>query len=261
MTLRVKGRPNYYSTKRHEYAIIKFDLDADFTSLFTWNTKQLFVWVTAEYPSSTSGVPASEAVIWDLIIQSEAQKKAPDWSGYAATVGTYLPNDWVKKMGLPKPKREPKYPLKSKKDQKKKARDWTVPDPNAQPGILQLRNVKPKYQITDISGSLAEQQNVTLKVGWNIQPWVGAMQWSWTTEFVTPIEGVSHQSQKGLLSGGIWKWRPMNGGISEIFDLPTLPGAVKKKETVKAAPPAADETILSHGEMPEAGEAKKVVDV
>lgn len=68
----VKGRPHYYSSKKEEYAIIKFTMDADLSSLFTWNTKQVFVYVTAEWPSSsTSGATSNatnQAVIWDSII-------------------------------------------------------------------------------------------------------------------------------------------------------------------------------------------------
>lgn len=65
----VKGRPHYYSTKKEEYAIIKFSLDADLSSLFTWNTKQLFVYVTAEWPEPGTNA-TNEAVIWDSIITS-----------------------------------------------------------------------------------------------------------------------------------------------------------------------------------------------
>lgn len=66
---RVRGRPHYYSTKHEEYAIIKFSLDADLSSLFTWNTKQVFAYVTAEWPSSSSAnTTANQAVIWDTII-------------------------------------------------------------------------------------------------------------------------------------------------------------------------------------------------
>ena len=70
----VRGRPHYYSSKKEEYAIIKFSLDADLSSLFTWNTKQVFVYVTAEWPaaggsSSSSATNATnQAVIWDSII-------------------------------------------------------------------------------------------------------------------------------------------------------------------------------------------------
>lgn len=66
----VKGRPHYYSPKKEEYAIIKFSLEADLSSLFTWNTKQVFVYVTAEWPENNSGNSnvTNQAVIWDSII-------------------------------------------------------------------------------------------------------------------------------------------------------------------------------------------------
>lgn len=76
-----KGRPHYYSTKKEEHASIRFDLSADLSSLFTWNTKQVFVYVTASWNETTpattgegSGKTAAaepnEAVIWDTIITS-----------------------------------------------------------------------------------------------------------------------------------------------------------------------------------------------
>lgn len=86
----VKGRPNYYSSKKVDYAHIRFSLDADLSSLFTWNTKQVFVYVSANWPNSTSTAREqsdpvggshgavdlengetemhNEAVIWDTII-------------------------------------------------------------------------------------------------------------------------------------------------------------------------------------------------
>jgi signal peptidase complex subunit 3 len=66
----VRGRPHYYSTKKEEYAIIKFSLDADLSDLFTWNTKQVFVYVTAEWPEGGSPNATNKAVIWDSIITS-----------------------------------------------------------------------------------------------------------------------------------------------------------------------------------------------
>ena len=79
----VRGRPHYYSTKREQYASIRFSLTADLSSLFTWNTKQVFVWVSAAWPNGTAPAIAeedeirnggkgrelvNEAVIWDVII-------------------------------------------------------------------------------------------------------------------------------------------------------------------------------------------------
>ncbi|KAK9476014.1 signal peptidase 22 kDa subunit [Lipomyces japonicus] len=69
-TLNVRyGRPQIgYDTRRQEYAFMTFDLSADLSSLFNWNTKQLFVYVAATYP----GRPYSnKIVVWDTIIRDK----------------------------------------------------------------------------------------------------------------------------------------------------------------------------------------------
>jgi len=94
------------------------------------------------------------------------------------------------------------------------------------PGIIKSRNTKPKYQITDISGKLASRGNVTLDVGWNVQPWVGALTW-------TRGEGQ-----------GLGRWKGMRGGRSKAFDMPALKGKIASSETVvgKGKPKAAEAT-------------------
>ena len=99
-----------------------------------------------------------------------------------------------------------------------------------EPGIIQLKNNKPKYQITDISGIISERNNVTLEVGWNVQPWVGALTW-------TMREGQD-----------LWKWKGVRGGISRSFNMPELKG---KK--------ASSETIVGSGGTPKAAEASGVI--
>lgn len=69
--------------------------------------------------------------------------------------------------------------------------------------MLKLKNQKPKYQISDVSGKMAELQNATLVVGWNVQPWVGALQWD------------------GWSTGG---WMGGKDGRSKAFDFPELKG-------------------------------------
>jgi len=70
----MKGRQTqmYYQAKQQEFAQITFDLDADLTSLFNWNTKQVFAYLSVVYPGRVKGSKYSdnEAVIWDAIIQS-----------------------------------------------------------------------------------------------------------------------------------------------------------------------------------------------
>ncbi|KAL8923061.1 MAG: hypothetical protein Q9172_003307 [Xanthocarpia lactea] len=191
----VKGRPHYHSPKKEEYAHIRFDLDADLTSLFNWNTKQLFVWITATYPSKTASEPPSQAVIWDAIINSESQKNP-------ITPFTVYSNY----MNPPKTSTRARKPSKPKKQEIELA-----------PGLLQLKNSKPKYQITDISGQLSSTSNVTLELGWNVQPWVGALTW-------TMPEGK-----------GWGRWKGIKGGRSKAFDMPALKVKGVNQEAVKGS--------------------------
>lgn len=74
-------------------------------------------------------------------------------------------------------------------------------------GILKLKNQKPKYQITHPSGKIAETSDVTLKLHYNVQPWVGLLTWNMDKSFGA--------------------WNAMKGGISDRFTLPAL----KTKDT------------------------------
>jgi len=93
-----------------------------------------------------------------------------------------------------------------------------------------LKNSKPKYQITDISGILSERTNVTLEVGWNVQPWVGALTWT-----------LGDGQELGI-------WKGVKGGKSRTFDMPALKG--------KAASSA---TVVASGGTPKAAEASPVI--
>jgi signal peptidase complex subunit 3 len=178
----VRGRPHYYSSKKEEYAIIKFSLDADLSTLFTWNTKQLFVYVTAEWPSaggSGSGQNATnQAVIWDSIITAPS-------ADHLANLGP---------VGMKKLKRS--------------AEGKSI-DPSR--GKLTLKNQRPKYQITHPSGKLAEQDDVVLRLHYNVQPWVGLLTWNQDVN--------------------IWKWETLKNNLSKKFSLP----AIKKKKEEKKA--------------------------
>ena len=203
----VKGRPHYYSTKREEYAHIRFDLDADLSSLFTWNTKQLFVYVMASYPSSDSaGAATSDAVIWDAIIPAPESPYS-----YRNLRAKY-------------------FPEKSSNSKKSKSKTSESKE-LVKPGVLSIKNQKPKYQITDPSGMMGERPNVTLTVGWNVQPWVGALVWD-----------------QSLLGNRMGPWDAGKVGRSETFTFPALKG---KTDTVKDGAP----------KTPEAGSASPVVSV
>ncbi|KAJ5379496.1 hypothetical protein N7509_012615 [Penicillium cosmopolitanum] len=204
----VKGRPHYYSTKREEYAQIRFDLDADLSPLYNWNTKQLFVYVYASYSSSdnpsteNSNLRQSEAVIWDTIISAPQSPYSFDALKEKALLN--LPASITGAAGK-KAKRSASAAKKNQnKNKNKKAEE-------EQAGVLRLRGQKAKYQISDITGRLAGRQNVTLAVGWNVQPWVGALWWAPATGAVPRTEG--------------------NVGRSEAFEFPAL--KVKKSEAGK----------------------------
>lgn len=189
----VKGRPHYYSTKREEYANIRFDLNADLSSLFTWNTKQLFVYVMASYPSSnTISAGSSDAVIWDMIIPAPSTPYS-----FQNLKARYFPEKSTKGT------RSRKSSISSKTKEL------------AKPGVLALKNQKPKYQITDPSGIMSERSNATLVVGWNVQPWVGALIWD-----------------QSLLGNRIGAWKAGKVGRSGAFDFPPLKSS--KTETVKS---------------------------
>lgn len=53
-------RRNHGQTDR---AVLKFDIDADLSSVFHWNVKQLFVFLIAEYTSDTNVRP-EHVVVW-----------------------------------------------------------------------------------------------------------------------------------------------------------------------------------------------------
>jgi hypothetical protein len=210
----VKGRPHYYASKREEYAQIRFDLDADLTSLFTWNTKQVFIYVTANYPANSNG-GVSEAVIWDTIIQSP---ETP-----------FSFQNLKKQYWDKKPSTKSKRGKDSKKN--KKGKEETTTD-LIQPGLIKLRNQKPKYTITDPSGVISQRSNVTLQVSWNVQPWVGALIWD-----------------KGYLGSRVGTWEADKPGRSKPFAFPPL--KAPKAETVRQKSP----------QTPETGSAAPVVDI
>ncbi|KAL6237559.1 hypothetical protein BDW75DRAFT_75272 [Aspergillus navahoensis] len=198
----IKGRPHYYSTKKEEYTQMRFDLDADLSHLFNWNTKQLFVYVYATYsssdkPSENSLTPQSQAIIWDTIIQAPESPYS-----FANLRERFFPT----KSAKPASSRKRSSSTNKKNGSNKK---------NAVPGTLRLRDQKSKYQISDITGKMAERTNVTLSVGWNVQPWVGALWWAPGTGAVPRTGGST--------------------GVSKAFDLPALKGSKPKTEGEKAS--------------------------
>eukprot|EP00842_Homolaphlyctis_polyrhiza_P002031 jgi/Hompol1/2829/HPOL_003046-RA len=65
----VPGRPSgfRYNSPKADLGLVSFDLDADLSSYFNWNTKLLFVSAIVEF--SNDQYPFNQAVIWDDIIR------------------------------------------------------------------------------------------------------------------------------------------------------------------------------------------------
>ncbi|EPQ62433.1 Bgt-3656 [Blumeria graminis f. sp. tritici] len=165
----IRGRPNHYSTKREDYGVIRFSLSADLSSLFTWNTKQVFVYVSATWPNSTSSQVSNEVVIWDSIITNPS-------ADHLLNVGPATKQKLIKSsQGL-------------------------SIDPRR--GKLELRNQRAKYHITTPTGRLADTKNVTLRLHYNVQPWIGVLTWTPSIEF--------------------GRWKKMNGGMSKAFKFPSI---------------------------------------
>ncbi|KAG0033436.1 hypothetical protein BGZ82_006098 [Podila clonocystis] len=59
-----------YKTRNNEFANTVMTIDADLSSLFHWNTKQLFVYAVAEYSTPTH--PQNQIVLWDSIIKRKS---------------------------------------------------------------------------------------------------------------------------------------------------------------------------------------------
>ena len=76
---------------------------------------------------------------------------------------------------------------------------------------MELKNQKPKYQITSPTGKLAETDNMVLKLHYNVQPWVGVLTWTPQIEF--------------------GNWKKVKGGVSKAFRLQAL--KAKKTEEAK----------------------------
>lgn len=75
-TALVKNSFNYGSVNRKpkENSKIQFDIDADLTPLFNWNTKQVFIYLTAEYPGKSEG-SSNKVTYWDKIITKPEDAK------------------------------------------------------------------------------------------------------------------------------------------------------------------------------------------
>lgn len=119
--------------KPKENSKITFDLDADLTPLFNWNTKQVFVYLTAEYPGKTDGA-ANKVTYWDKIITTPKDAK------------------------------------------------------------IAVKNARAKYSVWDVEKSF-RGRNATLRLEWNVQPWIGPLLFG-ATDTETTFQFAQKQPKK-----------------------------------------------------------------
>ncbi|CAD1810534.1 Microsomal signal peptidase subunit 3 [Candida parapsilosis] len=99
--------------KPKENVKISFDLNTDLSDLWNWNTKQVFAYLTVEYPEKSNG-SSNKVTFWDKIIRN-------------------------------------------KKDAK-----------------LSLKGQRGKYSVWDVEKGF-RGRNATVKLEWNIQPYIGPL--------------------------------------------------------------------------------------
>lgn len=138
-TVRMSRRFGSVGSKEKENNKLTFDLQADLTPLFNWNTKQIFVYLTAEYPGKSEG-SSNKVTYWDKIITSKDNAN------------------------------------------------------------LTLQNEKSKYSVWDVEDTFRNRE-ATVKLEWDIQPYVGILISGETTGevdvvFPTPPTGEEARAEK-----------------------------------------------------------------
>lgn len=108
--------------KPKENLRITFDLDADLAPLFNWNTKQVFVYLTAEYPGKLANL-LNKVTYWDKIVRRGDTR-------------------------------------------------------------ISLRNARSKYSVWDVE-RFFRGRNATVRLEWNVQPYVGALVYGATEKAAT----------------------------------------------------------------------------
>lgn len=87
VALSLSGEPSLRRLQRErcDQAMLRMNLDADLGSLWSWNTKHIFVYVVATYASRTH--TRNEVVVWDNILsergEAEALQKKAFWNKYS----------------------------------------------------------------------------------------------------------------------------------------------------------------------------------
>lgn len=70
----VKNVADYSAGReKNDLGFLTFNLEGDFAKVFDWNTKQIFLYMTAHY--ETSNNPVNQVVLWDHIIERGDETK------------------------------------------------------------------------------------------------------------------------------------------------------------------------------------------
>lgn len=70
----VKNVADYSAGReRNDLGFLTFNLDGDFSKVFDWNTKQIFLYMTAHYTTKSNVV--NQVVLWDHIIERGDETK------------------------------------------------------------------------------------------------------------------------------------------------------------------------------------------
>lgn len=164
--------------------MVSFDLTADLTSLFNYNTKQVFAYLALSY------------------------NYPPPEDAYETTPSKWSDNDVI---------------------------IWDAIIPSASEAKFHIPKEQARYKINDISGKFLER-NATVRLGWNVQPRVGALYWG---QIEAPLDELDKdelsQAEKG-----------QGGGYGDPedweFDFPP-PWKKKKANTVTMREPAAETPV------------------
>lgn len=64
----VRRMPDYNmpNASENDLGLVQFNLEADFEDCFDWNVKQLFIYLTANYKTSTNVV--NQVILWDHVL-------------------------------------------------------------------------------------------------------------------------------------------------------------------------------------------------
>ena len=162
--LRPRTSPHASHLTPHDQAVLTLGIDADLRSVFNWNVKQLFVYVTAEYETDANVL--NQVVVWDTIINDSPSVRAP--------------------VDGPRPSC-PRDSASRRCSQHSRS-VFSIVSPPLQAWIRSSQTVN-KYSLTD-QGYGLKGNNVSLVLNWNTVPSTGLLTlshgWSDINEVTLP---------------------------------------------------------------------------